>query len=64
MQRKGRGQVEGVHVWELTEERNKKAKGRKGREVNKLKEGRKGSKGERKGSEKGRDPGGGTLDFK
>ena len=40
MQRKVRGQVEGV-----TEARDsKKAKGRKGREVNKLKEGRKGKK--------------------
>ena len=39
MQRKLRGQVDGV-----TEERKKKAKGRKGREVNKFKEGRKGKK--------------------
>ena len=43
MQRKGRGEVEGVHVWELIEERDKKAKGREGSEGNKLKEG-KGSK--------------------
>ena len=57
MQRKGRGEGEGVHVWELTEERDKKAKGREGSEGNKLKEG-KGSKVRGVGTQ------GGTLDFK
>ena len=57
MQRKGRGEGEGVHVWELTEERDKKAKGREGSEGNKLKEG-KGSK------VRGVETQGGTLDFK
>ena len=56
MQRKGRGEVEGVHVWELTEERDKKAKGREGSEGNKLKG--KGSKVRGEGTQ------GGTLDFK
>ena len=59
MQRKVRGQVEGV-----TEARDsKKAKGRKGREVNKLKEGRKGKKEkEREARRVGIQ--GGTLDFR
>ena len=58
MQKKGRGQVEGV-----TEEREKKAKWRNGREVNKLKEGQKEKKEkEREARRVGTQ--GGTLDFK
>ena len=58
MQKKGRGQVEGV-----TEEREKKAKWRNGREVNKLKEGQKEKKEkEREARRVGTQ--GGSLDFK